>query len=555
MYIYRVNLRQLSIMMKQRPLVRYRLNLLTYILSLILLGCQSRIEEDGQKVVFRYNEHKNIGSLDPAFAKDLADIQAVNQLFNGLVELDDSLQIKPCIAKNWEISKDGKTYIFTLRNDVYFHDNEVFKSRKVIASDFEYSFNRLLDPNLSAPGSWVFDQVSSFNAVDEHTFEIKLRRAFPPFLSILGMKYCSVVPHEAITYYGTDFRKNPVGTGPFMFKRWEENLKLVFVKNPNYFQKDSDGQSLPYIDAVAVTFIPDKLSEFLAFSQGKIDFLTGLDASFKDDLLTANGLLKDKYHNKVKMLKGPYLNTEYLAFYMDSEVPEVQSKLIRSAMNHGIDRVKMMAYLRNGIGKPAEGGMIPKGLPGYRISEQVTYNPELARLLISQYKNESGQSPKLSITTTDNYLSFCEYIQRELSDVGLEISISVTPAATLKTAKANGKLDAFRASWVADYPDAENYLSLFLSSNFAPRGPNYTHFNSKQFDDWYHESQQTTDFEARTLLYQKMDSIVMETAPVIPLFYDEVVRFTQSDVEGLGMNPANLLDLRTVKKIKMKSEK
>ena len=178
----------------------------------------------------------------------------------------------------------------------------------------------------------------------------------------------------------------------------------------------------------------------------------------------------------------------------------------------------------------------------------------MLKILISQYKNESGRSPKITITTTDNYLSFCEYIQRELSDVGLEVSISVTPAATLKTAKANGKLDAFRASWVADYPDAENYMSLFLSSNFAPRGPNYAHFNSKQFDSWYHESQRTNDLEARTILYQKMDSIVMDAAPVIPLFYDEVVRFIHSDVQGLGMNPTNLLDLRTVKKIKMKSE-
>ena len=541
-------------MIKQRLFGRYGLYLLLFSLSYLYTGCQSKVQEDGKKVVFRYNEHKNIGSLDPAFAKDLADIQAVNQLFNGLVELDDSLQIQPCIAKNWVISEDGKTYLFTLRDDVFFHGNEIFKPRKVIAFDFEYSFSRLLDPSLSAPGSWVLDQVESFKAIDDQTFEIKLRQAFPPFLGILGMKYCSVVPREAIAYYGTDFRKNPIGTGPFMFKRWEENLKLVFVKNPIYFQKDSEGIPLPYVDAVAITFVPDKLSEFLAFAQGKIDFITGLDASFKDDLLTAEGMLKEKYRKDVKMLKGPYLNTEYLAFYMDSEVPEVQSKLIRSAMNHGFDRVKMMTYLRNGIGKPAEGGMIPIGLPGYQRSDKVTYDPELSRLLISQYKNESGRSPKITITTTDNYLSFCEYIQRELSDVGLEVSISVTPAATLKTAKANGKLNAFRASWVADYPDAENYMSLFLSSNFAPRGPNYTHFNSKQFDSWYHESQRTNDLEARTILYQKMDSIVMDAAPVIPLFYDEVVRFIHSDVQGLGMNPTNLLDLRTVKKIKMKSE-
>lgn len=518
------------------------------------MGCRSKLSQEQEKVAFRYNEHKNINSLDPAFAKDLADIQAVNQLFNGLVELNDSLQIQPCIAEKWQLSDDGLTYVFTLRSDVYFHDNEVFRSRKVIASDFEYTFNRLRDPDLSAPGGWVLDQVSSLRAVDEVTLEIKLKKPFPPFLSILAMKYCSVVPHEAITYYGSEFRKHPIGTGPFMFKRWEENLKLVFVKNPNYFQKDPNGISLPYLDAVAITFVPDKLSEFLAFTQNNIDFISGLDASYKDELLTSDGNLRQRYRDEVQMLKGPYLNTEYVAFYMDSEVPEVQSKLIRSAVNHGIDRVKMMTFLRNGIGRPAQGGMIPLGLPGYRPSEEVSYNPELARAQIQQYTNETGQVPQITITTTSNYLSFCEYIQRELSDVGLRIAISVTPASTLKTAKANGKLDIFRASWVADYPDAENYLSLFYSKNFAPRGPNYTHFKSDLFDQWYESSQQINDINSRTQLYQRMDSLVMESSAVIPLFYDEVVRFIQRGVEGLGMNPTNILDLRTVRKINKTTE-
>ena len=99
----------------------------------------------------------------------------------------------------------------------------------------------------------------------------------------------------------------------------------------------------------------------------------------------------------------------------------------------------------------------------------------------------------ITITTTSNYLSFCEYIQRELQKVGITVNVDVIPAATLKDAKANGKLDMFRASWVADYPDAENYLSLYTSKNFAPDGPNYTHFKNEQFDSWYQEAFSTTD--------------------------------------------------------------
>src|SRR5690606_31861102 len=145
-----------------------------------------------------------------------------------------------------------------------------------------------------------------------------------------------------------------------------------------------------------------------------------------------------------------------------------------------------------------------------------------------------------TITTTSNYLSFCEYIQRELQKTGLLVNVDVIPAATLKDAKANGKLDMFRASWVADYPDAENYLSLFYSQNFAPNGPNYCHFEDVEFDGLFEQSFTETSTAKRELLYKKMDSLVMHKAPVVVMFYDEVVRFSQKNVSGLGINPINL---------------
>ena len=363
------------------------------------------------------------------------------------------------------------------------------------------------------------------------------------------MKYCSVVPKEIVDQYGNQFRSHPIGTGPFLFKHWEENIKLVFRRNPHYFEADELGNKLPYLEAVAITFLPDKQSEFLQFAQGNIDFVSGLDASYKDELLTATGKLRTLYENKVNMIRGPYLNTEYLGFYMDSEVTEIQSDLIRKALNYGFDRTKMMTYLRNGIGIPATGGFIPKGLPGHNDTMGYSYDPEKAKELITEFKTKTGiANPEITLTTTSNYLSFCEYIQRELQKVGLTIQVDVVPAATLKDAKANGKVDMFRASWVADYPDAENYLSLYYSKNFAPNGPNYTHFESAAFDALFEQSYTETNPELREKLYTTMDSLVMQQAPVVVMFYDEVVRFTRKNVSGLGINPINLLDLKHVKK-------
>jgi len=525
------------------------------ILCFLVFNCFSCKNNEGNNnlnQVFRYNEHKNIGSLDPAFAKDNADIWAINQLFNGLVQMDENLNVKPCIAKSWTVSKNALTYSFLIRDDVFFHKHQLFgrdSTRSVNALDFKYSFNRLLDKEIASSGRWVLNKEESFKVDNDSIFTIKLKQPFPAFLGLLTMKYCSVVPKEIVTHYGSNFRANPIGTGPFKFKRWEENIKLVFRRNNNYFETDSQGKTLPYLEAIAITFLPDKQSEFLQFVQGNLDLLNSLDASYQDDILSRKGELRAKYRANINMIRGPYLNTEYLAFYMASKTSEMQSKLIRQAVNYGFDRQKMMTYLRNGIGIPANGGFIPKGLPGFSASIGYTYNPKKSKALIKQYKAETGNdSPEITITTTSNYLNFCEYIQRELQKTGLIVNVDVIPAATLKSAKANGKLDLFRASWVADYPDAQNYLSLYYSKNFAPNGPNYTHFKSDIFDALYSKSFSKTNTTSRETLYTTLDSLVMQEAPIVPLYYDEVVRFTGKNVHNLGINPINMLNLKGVTK-------
>jgi len=518
----------------------------------IILSCSDKTTNTKDHLVFRYNEHRNISSLDPAFSKDLADIWATNQIFNGLVQMDDSLNVIPSIAHNWTITDSATTYKFSIRKNVYFHKHHLFgndSTRAVNAHDFVYSFNRLKSKRIASPGSLTLNKVQDFYAKNDSTLIIELKQPFPAFLGLLTMKYCSVVPKEIVEHYGINFRSNPIGTGPFKFKRWEENIKLVLRRHPNYFENDAEGNQLPYLEAVAITFLPDKQSEFLQFAQGNIDFISGLDASYKDEILTTKGTLKANYLEEVSMIRGPYLNTEYLGFFMKSNLQEIKSQKIREIINYGFDRKKMITYLRNGIGIPAEGGFIPKGLPGYDANIGFSYQPQKAKKLLAEFKTETGiTSPKVTLTTTSNYLSFCEYIQRELQKIGLEIKIDVIPASSLKDLKANGQLDFFRASWIADYPDAENYLSLYYGDNFAPNGPNYTHFKNDTFDKLYKQSYLETNSKERSKLYKKMDSLVMKEAPVIPLFYDEVIRFTRKNVKNLGINAVNLLNLKQVSK-------
>lgn len=517
---------------------------------LTLVSCQNKAGTVNEDLVFRYNESANIQTLDPAFARNQAIIWPCNQLFNGLVQLDDSLHIQPDIAKNWSISEDGKVYRFTLRRDVYFHKHINFGSdstRTVTASDFEYSFKRLTSDQLASPGAWIMQKVDGFKVENDSVFVISLQEPFPAFLGLLSMKYASVVPREVTEDVHHNFRSHPIGTGPFYFKFWEENVKMVLRKNPLYFETDFNGISLPYLEAVAITFLPDKQSSFLQFIQGNLDFISGLDPSYKDEIITEDGVLREKYQERFKQISGPYLNTEYLGFNMEND-GIARDIRIRRALDMGFDRKKMLMYLRNGMGSANVGGMIPKGLAG-NIELEAKYNPTLAKELIANYKKETGTiHPTITLSTNASYIDIAEFLQREWQKIGINVQVDVSPPATLRQGIATGKVAFFRGSWIADYPDAENYLSLFYSKNIPPNGPNYTHFKNKNYDVLYKQAYRTILETERTAIYKEMDSIIGNELPVIILFYDHAVRFTHKNVENLGINPMNNLFLKRVKK-------
>jgi len=501
-----------------------------------------------------------ISSLDPAFARNQANMWAVHHLYNGLLQFDSSLHILPSIACGWEILDSGRTYIFHLRQDVFFHDDPAFangKGRQVRASDFVFSFERLIDPATASPGSWIFnDRVADENpflAVDDSTFVIRLKNPFVPLLGILTMQYCSVVPKEAVDRYGRDFRSHPVGTGPFRMKHWEEDEALILERNPAYFEK-LNGIALPFLDEVIVTFNANKSMEFLQFMDGQLDFVSDIDASLKDLILDEEGHLRARYREKMKLLRSDYLNTEYFGFLLDTTLPSVAASPLRftdlrRAINMGFDRREMLRYLRNNKGTPALHGMIPKGLPAYAddAAYGYDYNPDSARALIEGLGYSPEHPAVISIYTPPTHVDICEYLQHRLTDIGIDMEIKTSSFGMLYQRMVQGEAPFFRASWIADYPDAESYMALFYSKHGAP--PNYTRYSKPSADSLYRLAVATSDEQLRNRRYRAMDSLVMLSAPVVPLYYDEVYLFVHPGIRGLSVNPMNLLDLRKVRKI------
>ena len=534
---------------------------------LLLGGCGGRGDRMDKKV-FRYNEVDGIATLDPAFAKNRSIIWAVHQLYSTLVETDDKLNIVPCLARSWEVGADGRTWTFHLRTEVYFQDDPAFpggRGRRLVASDLVYSFNRLLDPATASSGAWIFhDRIDTsggvgegggggaFVAVDDSTFRLRLIRPFHPILGLLTMPYCSAVPREVVARYGKEFRAHPCGTGPFRFKSWEEEQTLVLLKNDRYFERDSSGRRLPYLDALKITFNTEKAAEFLQFQQGELDFVNEVDASFKDELLNKRGQLKKDWQGKIILSVTPQLNTEYLGILMDTTSDLVRhSPLrllpVRQAINYGFDRRKMMLYLRNSLGLPAESGFVPAGLPSFDSTKVhgYQYDPAKARALLAAAGFPDGRGlPSIKLLTIPNYADVATFVARQLQDIGMDIKVEVVQKSLLLEETAQSKALFFRGSWLADYPDAENYLSVFYSKNPAP--PNYTRYNDPVFDRLYERSLEETNDSVRFDLYRQMDQRIVDAAPIVPVWYDVVTHLINPRVLGLTSNALNLLELRRV---------
>ncbi|HXU28572.1 MAG TPA: ABC transporter substrate-binding protein, partial [Bacteroidia bacterium] len=399
-------------------------------------------------------------------------------------------------------------------------------------------------------------QKGGFESINDSTFVIYLKENFSPFLGILTMKYFSVVPQEIVNNYKEDFRKNPVGTGPFSFKMWEEGTQLTLVKNPNYFEKDANNNALPYLDAVSISFIKDKETSFMQFMKGDLDMISGMDAFNPSEVLDDKGKLKPFYKKKFVLQTQPYLKTDYLGFLIDDKEGSVKNspttnRNVRRAINYAIDREKIIKYFHKNLGIPATAGFIPAALPSYNPNnvKGFNYNPDKARELLLEAGYPGGKNlPEIFLFSTETYTDMFEFIQSELAESGIKIKIMVEKPSVLTQAIANNEIPFFRKSWVGDYPDEENFMSLFYSKNFSPKGFNYTHYSNPIFDKCYEQARNCLNDSIKISLYQKMDQMLIDDAPIVPLYYDEVVRLVSQKISDLNTNPMNLLNLKQVKK-------
>ncbi|WP_299455157.1 ABC transporter substrate-binding protein [uncultured Microscilla sp.] len=538
--------------------------LTSFVFSIVFIHlAHVSIAQVGKTKIFRYNQTGGLTSLDPAFANKRANIWAVTQLYNGLFRFGRSNRVAPDLVNKWEVTEDGKTYTFHIKKGIKFHNHGVFANharREVVAADFVYTYRRILNPETKSPGVWIFkDKVlrnsnnsisdTCFRAVGRYSFRVYLHQRFDHLPQLLAMPYTFVVPHEAVTRYGKEFGKNPVGTGAFRFVLWKPNKLLLLKKNLLYWKFSYDGKKLPLMDEVRISFIEDRKKAFKMFTQGKLDFLTGTIESSADLLLDEDGTVKEKWLGKFTVEKAPYMNTEYIGFAFEhpGEQKLWTNKKLRLALSYAINREGLVNKLRNQVGIPGHYGIVPEVISYSTRAKGYRYNIVKARKLLKEAGYPEGKGlPTITLHTHLADKKLAEYLQSQWRYIGVNVVINRQKFSKHQQKVDAGKAGLFRGSWLGDYPDPENYLAMFYSKNFAPHGPNKTHYQNPQFDQLFEAARATQSSSTRHSAYRKMDQMIMDEAAVIVLYYDENIWLKQNNIEGLETNPMNNLILEGV---------
>jgi peptide/nickel transport system substrate-binding protein len=381
----------------------------------------------------------------------------------------------------------------------------------------------------------------------------------PYFLQILCMPFCYVIPKEIAEFYGEDFGRHPVGTGPFKFQVWDEGNKMIFVKHENYWKKDQKGRAMPYLDGVEISFISDVSQSFKAYQLGYFDFVSRLNESVLDEVLYPDGTVKKEISDKYTIFKGEYLATDYLGFQLDKTTEvyknDQQSPMLnadfRKALNYSVDRKRIVTLLRNGLGIVGESGVIPPAMPYFDAKnvKGFSFDPKKAQ----EYLTKSGIDPKkvkgLKLTLATQNQALAEFLTKTWKEVlGVEIAIDLNEGKVCIDLADNGKVNFYKMGWLADYPDGENYLTLFFGKNFTPEGPNRSHYKNATFDQLYQKSITVNDPTERGRIYEQMDALMMEESPIIVLYYGQILALINKNIKNFYLDPMNLLILEKVEK-------
>ncbi len=560
------------------------------LLSLAMISCESNNEEEGNsevnkrvsdgKTVFyggtlHVCEDETFSSLFPLEVVDVTSFKIVTQIHDGLVEYDPrDFSLRQAVAENWTVNDESTEFIFKLRKDVKFHDDECFsggKGRLVNANDVKYTFEllcskdfelnyaSLIKPYLKGAEEFFNGNASSISGleiIDDYTVKFSLKEPSSSFIYILAMPNTSIIAKEAYEKYG---KKMTVGCGPFLYTKPKDETKEIFLTyNPKYYQKDNNQNALPYLDSIHFSFISSKLTQLEKFNADELSIIEGLPSAKIAQVVSENIENFKNTPPKTILDRQPDLSTQYYGFTC-SKAPFDNVK-VRQAFNYAIDRTSIVNNVLNGQGTPGTHGITPK-IPAFntydfsRISGY-SYDPVLARNLLAEAGYPDGKGFP-SITLEINlggsvHKLVATEIERQINQtLGINISIDQVSFKNKIENSKYGKSEVYRSAWVADYPSPESFLSILYGADVPesmdePSYPNAMRYKNAEFDSLFNLGKITVDNIKRNDYFAEAEKIMMEEAPIMVIWYTENYTLYHSRVRGFYNNGLQIADFSRV---------
>lgn len=517
---------------------------------------------------------ENIQGLDPITVIDGFSFQVLGQIYESLLRINEKdLSLEPMLAESWEVDGDGKVYTFSLKKGVMFHDSKCFndgKGREMKANDVLYSLKRAcsnhennyaytqLKGKIVGADSYHSDDavndIDGIKIIDDYTIQITLVKPFSNFLYSLAMVNLAIVPQEAFE----NEEKCYIGTGPFVFNNNIKN-QTILLRNKNYHQKDKEGNQLPYIDSLVISYVNNSQDRLTMFEQGKLDVIVDLPSSSIKSVV--ENQISDFESKPPKYVLGRYpeLVTSYLELNTTSK--PLDNVKVRKAIAMAINKTKLVDVILNGEAYgPAFNGIVPPAIKGYDYESVIglEYNVEKAKQLLSEAGFTNGENfPTLKLFNSgeNQTLRVALEIQKELrSDLNINLEIVSVSFGDLLKAASEGRSDMSIGAWLADYPTPDNFLTITYGAS-VPKSldensyPNSSRYVNKEFDKLYEEAVSSVDELTKNELCLKAEQIMLNDAPIIPLWYNENYRLLQSNISGYQPSVMHIQNLVHVKKV------
>ncbi len=511
-----------------------------------------------------------VRGMDPMDIGDTTSSGVASGIYDCLYQyhyLKRPYELIPSLAAAMpEVSEDGLTYTIKLRGDAYFQDDECFKAsggkgRKLVAEDLIYSWKRIANIKNISKNWWIFDgrikgfdefreytkavkdkkdvdydrPVEGLEAVDDLTLRITLTKPWPQVVFMLAHLPTAAVPREALAHYGDEFLNHPVGTGPYRLKDWRRGSKIILERNPTYREElypsegepgDEEaglladaGKRLPLIDQIDISIIEEDLPLWLKFLAGDLD-ISGIPKDNFDTAITPSRELTPEFREKGIVLKVyEEAATYWYGFNMEDPVVG-KNQPLRQAMNLAIDRDEFLTLFLNNRGVPAR-GVLPPMIAGYDKdinSPYTVYDPELAKKKVKEAEAvHGGPLPVITLTmgsTDSTARQLGQWFARSYERVGITLEVEYMDWPTAQEKVKTKSAQMYAMGWVADIPDAENFMQLFYGPNGSP-GPNNMNYKNPKADALYQKLSVMEDSPERHELIREMQQIVVDDLPCV----------------------------------------